>query len=92
MKQWLSILDDRETHKILGGEIREIEDYFEVNGHKAKYPGGFDVVSEDIYCRYCMGQSFLLKLLPNISVARIRVNLHEFSEGNGTICLLKEVK
>ena len=58
VKQWNSTLDDRtrETHKILDGQIREIEDYFEVNGHKAKYPGGFGVASEDIHCRCCMGQ------------------------------------
>jgi len=58
VKQWISTLDDRtrETHKILDGQIREIEDYFEVNGHRAKYPGGFCVASEDIHCRCCMGQ------------------------------------
>lgn len=58
VKQWISTLDDRtrESHKILDGQIREIEDYFEVNGHKAKYPGGFGVTSEDIHCRCCMGQ------------------------------------
>lgn len=58
VKQWISTLDDRtrETHKILDGQIREIEDYFEVNGHRAKYPGGFGVASEDIHCRCCMGQ------------------------------------
>lgn len=58
VKQWISTLDDRtrESHKILDGQIRESEDYFEVNGHKAKYPGGFGVTSEDIHCRCCMGQ------------------------------------
>lgn len=58
VKQWISTLDDRtrESHKVLDGQIREIEDYFEVNGHKAKYPGGFGVASEDIHCRCCMGQ------------------------------------
>lgn len=58
VKQWISTLDDRtrESHKVLDGQIREIEDYFEVNGHKAKYPGGFGVTSEDIHCRCCMGQ------------------------------------
>ncbi len=58
VKQWISTLDDRtrESHKVLDGQIREIEDYFEVNGYKAKYPGGFGVASEDIHCRCCMGQ------------------------------------
>lgn len=41
VKQWISTLDDRtrETHKILDGQIREIEDYFEVNGHRANVRG-----------------------------------------------------
>lgn len=58
VKQWISTLDDRtrETHKILDGQIREVEDYFEINGHKALHPGGFGVASEDIHCRCCMGQ------------------------------------
>lgn len=58
VKQWISTLDNRtrETHRILDGQIREIEEYFEINGHKALYPGGFGVASEDIHCRCCMGQ------------------------------------
>ena len=58
VKQWNSTLDDRtrESHRILDGQIREIDGYFEVNGHKAKYPGGFGVASEDIHCRCCMLQ------------------------------------
>lgn len=58
VKQWNSTLDDRtrNTHRILDGQIREIDDYFEVNGHRAKYPGGFGVASEDIHCRCCMLQ------------------------------------
>lgn len=58
VKQWDSTLDSRtrSTHQILDGQIREIDDYFEVNGHRAKYPGGFGVASEDIHCRCCMLQ------------------------------------
>lgn len=58
VKQWDSTLDGRTrpTHQILDGQIREIEDYFEVNGHRAKYPGGFGIASEDIHCRCCMLQ------------------------------------
>lgn len=58
VKQWISTLDDRtrETHKILDGQIREVEDYFEINGHKALHPGGFGAASEDIHCRCCIGQ------------------------------------
>lgn len=58
VKQWNSTLDSRtrESHQILDGQIREIDDYFEVNGHRAKYPGGFGVASEDVHCRCCMLQ------------------------------------
>lgn len=58
VKQWDSTLDDRtrESHKILDGQIRELDDYFEVNGHRAMMPGGFGVASEDIHCRCCMLQ------------------------------------
>ncbi len=58
VKQWNSTLDSRTrpTHMILDGQIREIDDYFEVNGHRAQYPGGFGVASEDIHCRCCMSQ------------------------------------
>lgn len=58
VKQWCSTLDarTRDSHKLLDGQIREIEDYFEVNGHRAKYPGGFGIASEDIHCRCCMLQ------------------------------------
>lgn len=58
VKQWDSTLDDRtrESHKILDGQIREIEDYFEVNGCRAMMPGGFGIASEDIHCRCCMLQ------------------------------------
>ncbi|MDO4333070.1 MAG: phage minor head protein [Eubacteriales bacterium] len=53
VKRWDSTLDDRtrDSHKILDGQIREIEDYFEVNGHRALHPGAFGVASEDIHCR-----------------------------------------
>lgn len=58
VKQWISTLDNRtrESHRILDGQIRELEEYFEVNGHKALRPGAFGVASEDIHCRCAMGQ------------------------------------
>ena len=53
VKQWDATLDDRtrNTHKNLDGQIREIDEYFEVNGHRALHPGAFGVASEDIHCR-----------------------------------------
>lgn len=58
VKQWDSTLDGktRPTHRKLDGQIREIDDYFEVNGHKAKYPSGFGRPEEDINCRCALLQ------------------------------------
>lgn len=53
VKQWDSTLDKRtrKSHQKLDGQIRELDEPFEVNGHKAMYPGGFGIAAEDINCR-----------------------------------------
>lgn len=53
VKQWDSTLDNRtrKSHQKLDGQIRELDEPFEVNGHKAQYPGGFGIAKEDINCR-----------------------------------------
>lgn len=55
VKQWDATMDSRtrKTHAKLDGQIREIEDYFEIEGTdmKALYPGGFGVAGQDINCR-----------------------------------------
>ena len=53
VKQWDSSLDGRTrpTHRKLDGQIRELDEMFEVNGFKAKGPGGFGVPHMDINCR-----------------------------------------
>lgn len=53
VKQWDATLDSetRPTHQQLDGQIRETDDYFEVAGKKAKYPGAFGDPSEDCNCR-----------------------------------------
>ena len=53
VKQWDSTLDGstRPTHRKLDGQIREIDDDFEVQGHHAKSPGRFGRPEEDINCR-----------------------------------------
>lgn len=58
VKQWDSTLDDktRESHRILHGQIKELDEDFEVNSHRAKFPGGFGVASEDIHCRCVLTQ------------------------------------
>ena len=53
VKQWDSTLDSdtRETHRKLDGQIREIDEPFEVDGKKAMYPGKFGKPEEDCNCR-----------------------------------------
>lgn len=53
VKQWDSTMDKktRPNHVKLDGQIRELEDPFEINGKKALYPSDFGVPHEDINCR-----------------------------------------
>ena len=53
VKQWNSILDGntRPTHRKLDGQIREVEEPFEMDGKKAMYPGEFGDPAEDCNCR-----------------------------------------
>ena len=58
VKQWDAALDKRTRphHAQLDGQIREIDEPFEVAGRTALYPGGFGVASEDINCRCALLQ------------------------------------
>lgn len=58
VKQWDSTLDGktRTTHRQLDGQIKEIDEYFETGGQKAKYPSGFGVAREDVNCRCALLQ------------------------------------
>lgn len=53
VKQWDSTLDGRTrtTHRLLDGQIRETDEYFEIAGKKARYPGDFGDPAEDCNCR-----------------------------------------
>lgn len=53
VKQWDSTMDSRtrKDHRELDGQIREIEEPFEVRGHKAMAPHKFGRPEEDINCR-----------------------------------------
>lgn len=53
VKQWNSTLDGktRPTHRRLDGQIRELDEYFEIGGKKAKHPGDFGDPAEDCNCR-----------------------------------------
>lgn len=56
VKQWDSTLDGRTrpTHRKLDGQIRELDEPFEVDGKTAQHPCGFGIASEDINCRCIM--------------------------------------
>lgn len=58
LKQWDAALDDRtrETHRILDGQIRELNAPFEVGGKKADAPGMFGDPAEDCNCRCALLQ------------------------------------
>lgn len=58
LKQWDSTLDNktRPHHRMLDGQIKEIEEDFEVDGLKAQAPGHFGRAKEDINCRCCLLQ------------------------------------
>ena len=53
LKEWCAILDSktRPDHRKLHGQRKELDEYFEVNGHRALHPSGFGIASEDINCR-----------------------------------------
>lgn len=53
VKQWDSTMDKktRPHHVQLDGQIRELDEPFEVDGRKAQAPGKFGIASEDINCR-----------------------------------------
>lgn len=53
VKQWDGTLDGdtRPTHRRLDGQIREVEEPFEMDGKTAMYPGDFGKAEEDCNCR-----------------------------------------
>lgn len=52
-KQWDATLDGltRENHRLLDGQLQEVDDPFEIGGKKAMYPGDFGDPAEDCNCR-----------------------------------------
>lgn len=58
VKQWDATLDGqtRPNHRQLDGQIRELDEPFEVGGMKVDCPGGFGIASEDCNCRCCVLQ------------------------------------
>lgn len=58
VKQWDATLDGatREHHQMLDGQIREVDEPFEVENLKVEAPGMFGLASEDCNCRCCLLQ------------------------------------
>lgn len=58
VKQWDATLDGntRPNHRLLDGQIRELDEPFEVSGMKVDHPGAFGLASEDCNCRCCVLQ------------------------------------
>lgn len=58
VKQWDAALDGRTRphHRQLDGQIRELDEPFDVDGMKPMYPSGFGKASEDINCRCALLQ------------------------------------
>lgn len=58
VKQWDSSLDKRtrKSHRELDGQIRELDEKFEIGNYKADAPRMFGVAKEDINCRCAMLQ------------------------------------
>lgn len=58
LKQWSAALDGRtrDTHRQLDGQIRELDEPFEVYGMEAMFPSDFGDPAEDINCRCALLQ------------------------------------
>ena len=58
VKQWDATLDGktRDSHRKLDGQIREVDEPFEVDGMKADAPGMFGYPAEDCNCRCALLQ------------------------------------
>ncbi len=58
VKQWDAALDSktRENHRLLDGQIRELDEPFEVGGMRVMFPSSFGIAKEDINCRCALLQ------------------------------------
>ena len=73
VKQWSSTLDGstRDSHRKLDGQIREIEEPFEVDGMEAMFPGDFGDPAEDCNCR-CLSTTRAKVMLDEDELQRLK--------------------
>lgn len=100
VKEWSAALDERtrEHHRELNGQIRELDDAFEVAGIRVQYPGNFGRPEEDIHCRCALLQRARwalseeeLEKLRNTSAARGLSQIENFGEFKGKYLELAEI-
>ena len=79
VKQWDSTLDGatRDTHRLLDGQIREIDEPFEANGKKAMFPGDFGDPAEDCNC-LCISKTRAVAALDADELARMKERAEYF--------------
>lgn len=72
VKQWDSALDGktRDTHRELDGQIKELDEPFEVAGKKAMQPGDFNDPAEDCNCRCALLQRARWALEADVPVTK----------------------
>ena len=92
VKQWDSTLDKktRKSHRKLDGQIRELDEEFEVNGHKAMQPGGFGRPEEDINCRCALLQRARWALGNDYTKWSEDAPIEIADDGTSQLALLKE--
>ena len=86
VKQWDASLDGktRDTHRELDGQIRELDEPFEVAGKKAMYPGGFGRPEEDCNCRCALLQRARWALEADIPVTKWSKDAPVLIDDDGT--------
>lgn len=92
VKQWSAAHGERtrEHHRQLDGQLREIDQPFEVAGIRVQYPGNFGRPEEDIHCRCALLQRARwalsdaeLQALRETDVAKELAGVEDFSEFKG---------
>ncbi len=86
VKQWDSALDakTRPHHRKLDGQIRELDEPFEIAGMKAMFPSDFGRASEDINCRCALLQRARWALEEDIPVTKWSEDAPVLIDDDGT--------